>query len=152
MSRLTASHVALKRSGRAILDDVSFVLEGGSFVALVGANGSGKSTLLSVLSGLIKADAGEVRLDGAPLASLERRDLARRRAYLPQTPRAEWPIAVERLVALGLTPHLPTFGELPGGWEPRLTEAIAALEVSLTDDEVARLEAPYVPHPVLGHF
>ncbi len=33
-----------------------------------------------------------------------------------------------------------------------LTEAIAALEVSLTDDEVARLEAPYVPHPVLGHF
>ncbi len=130
MSRLTASHVALKRSGRAILDDVSFVLEGGSFVALVGANGSGKSTLLSVLSGLIKADAGEVRLDGAPLASLERRDLARRRAYLPQTPRAEWPIAVERLVALGLTPHLPTFGELPGGWEPRLTEAIAACDLS----------------------
>ena len=32
-----------------------------------------------------------------------------------------------------------------------LSDAIAALEVRLTADEIARLEAPYVPHPVLGH-
>ncbi|MFF4317031.1 aldo/keto reductase [Streptomyces sp. 900105755] len=33
-----------------------------------------------------------------------------------------------------------------------LNDALAALEVSLTDDEVAQLEAPYVPHPVVGNF
>ncbi len=130
MSRLIASRITVRRSGRAILDDVSFALEDGGFVALVGANGAGKSTLLSVLAGLIRADTGEVRIDGAPLASFDRRDLARLRAYLPQNPRAEWPIAVERLVALGLTPYLPTFGGLPTGWEPRLTEAIAACDLT----------------------
>ena len=129
MTRLAAAHVTVRRNGRAIVDDVSFDLEGGGFVALVGANGAGKSTLLSVLAGLIAADPGEVTLDGTALAGIDRRALARRRAYLPQNPRAEWPIAVERLVALGLTPHLPAFGGLPGGWEPRLTQAIEACDL-----------------------
>jgi iron complex transport system ATP-binding protein len=130
MSRISASNITVRRGGRAIVDDVSFALEAGGFVAVVGANGAGKSTLLSVLAGLLKADAGEVRLDGAPLAGFDRRELARRRAYLPQNPRAEWPIAVERLVALGLTPYLPAFGDLEGGLEPRLTEALAACDLT----------------------
>jgi iron complex transport system ATP-binding protein len=129
MSRLSASGLGVRRGGRAIVDDVSFALEDGAFVALIGANGAGKSTLLSVLAGLIKADAGEVWLDGAPLAGMDGRALARRRAYLPQSPRVEWPIAVERLVALGLTPYLPAFGGLPGGWEPGLTEALQACDL-----------------------
>jgi aryl-alcohol dehydrogenase-like predicted oxidoreductase len=33
-----------------------------------------------------------------------------------------------------------------------LTDALAALELSLSDDEVAQLEAPYIPHPVVGYF
>jgi iron complex transport system ATP-binding protein len=130
MSRLAAANLTVRRGGRAILDEVSFDIDGGAFVAVVGANGAGKSTLLSVLAGLLKPDGGQVSLDGAPLTSLDRRELARRRAYLPQNPRAEWPIAVERLVALGLTPHLPAFGGLPGGWEPRLTEAIEACDLA----------------------
>ena len=130
MSRLSARNVTVRRGGRAIVDDVSFDLQGGGFVAVVGANGAGKSTLLSVLAGLMKPDAGEVTLDGAPLAGLGLRELARRRAYLPQNPRAEWPSAVERLVALGLTPYLPAFGGLEGGLEPRLTEAIAQCDLT----------------------
>jgi aryl-alcohol dehydrogenase (NADP+) len=34
---------------------------------------------------------------------------------------------------------------------PQLDEAIAALEIRLTDDEIKLLEQPYMPHPVLGH-
>ena len=130
MSWLSAHGLGVRRAGRAILEAVSFDLEDGMFVALVGANGAGKSTLLSVLAGLLTPDAGEVRIDGAPLAVVARQDLARRRAFLPQNPRAEWPISVERVVALGLTPHLPAFGGLPGGLEPRLTQAIAACDLT----------------------
>ena len=130
MSRLCAARVTVRRGGRAIVDDVSVDLDGGALVALVGPNGAGKSTLLSVLAGLLRPDAGAVRLDGAELAGLDRRDLARRRAYLPQNPRAEWPIATERVVALGLTPHLPAFGALEGGLEPRLTEAVQAWDLT----------------------
>lgn len=105
--------IRVRRGGRTILDDVSLTLLPGSFVALIGANGAGKSTLLSVLAGLLKPDAGTVHLGGEALAGMNRRALARRRAYLPQSPRAEWPIAVERLVALGLLPQLPGLGSLP---------------------------------------
>lgn len=129
MSRLTAANLTVRRGGRTILDDVAFEVEDGAFLALVGPNGAGKSTLLSTLAGLLKPDAGAVTLDGRPLAAFDARDLARRRAYLPQSPRAEWPIAVERLVALGLIPRLPAFGGLPGGIEPRLTRALAACDL-----------------------
>jgi iron complex transport system ATP-binding protein len=126
MMELTAREVTVFRDGRNIVDRVSATLTPGMFVAMVGANGAGKSTLLSCLAGLLKPDAGEVTLDGRAVTEIDRRDIARRRAYLPQNPRAEWPISVERVVALGLTPHLPAFGGLPGGFEPRLTQAIEA--------------------------
>jgi len=130
MTRLAAEHITVRRGGRAILDDVSFEAASGGFVALVGANGAGKSTLLSVLAGLIRPDAGRAVLDGAPVGRMDRRELARRRAYLPQNPYAEWPIAVERLVALGLTPQLPMFGGLSSGLEPRLTQALEACDLA----------------------
>jgi iron complex transport system ATP-binding protein len=129
MSRLVANQVSVRRGGRAILNAVSVELRAGMLVALVGANGAGKSTLLSVLAGLLPPDAGTVTLDDRALSGIGRRELARRRAYLPQNPRAEWPIAVERLVALGLTPQLPAFGGLAGSLEPRLTQTLAACDL-----------------------
>lgn len=129
MSVLEAQGVSVIRGGRAIVDGVSARLEAGMFVALVGANGAGKSTLLNALAGLLKPEAGTVTLDERPVLATDRRELARRRAYLPQSLRAEWPISVERLVALGLTPQLPAFGGLPGGFEPRLTQAIEAFDL-----------------------
>ena len=130
MTTLLAREVTVRRAGRAIVDGVSAKLDGGMFVALIGANGAGKSTLLSCLAGLLKPDVGEVRLDDRPVLALGGRELAKRRAYLPQSLRAEWPIAVERLVALGLTPQLPAFGGLPGGFEPRLTQALDACDLA----------------------
>lgn len=129
MSRLVADKVIVHRGGRDIVRDVSATLTPGMFVALVGANGAGKSTLLSCLAGLLPPDGGAVTLDGLALSKFAGRDLARRRAYLPQALRAEWPISVERLVALGLTPQLPAFGGLVGGYEPRLTQAIEAFDL-----------------------
>jgi iron complex transport system ATP-binding protein len=129
MSVLEARNVTVQRGGRAIVDGVSARLEAGMFVALIGANGAGKSTLLNCLAGLLKPERGDVTLDGKPLLAIDRRDLARRRAYLPQSLRAEWPISVERVVALGLTPQLPAFGGLAGGFEPRLTQAIEAFDL-----------------------
>jgi iron complex transport system ATP-binding protein len=129
MTVLEARNVTVQRGGRAIVDGVSASLETGMFVALIGANGAGKSTLLNCLAGLLKPEAGAVSLDGRPVLGIDRRELARRRAYLPQSLRAEWPIAVERVVALGLTPQLPAFGGLPGGFEPRLTQAIEAFDL-----------------------
>ncbi|HTL43464.1 MAG TPA: sugar ABC transporter ATP-binding protein [Vicinamibacterales bacterium] len=50
------------------LDGVSLSVAGGEICALVGENGAGKSTLMSILAGALQADAGSMRLDGAPYA------------------------------------------------------------------------------------
>jgi len=129
MTRLAARDVSVRRNTRLILDGLCFEARAGNLIAVVGANGAGKSTLLSVLAGISRPSAGEVTLDGTPLAALGGAALARRRAYLPQNPRCEWPLPVERLVALGLTPVLPAFGGLPAAFESRIDAALSACDL-----------------------
>jgi iron complex transport system ATP-binding protein len=112
MTELRASRLTVSRGNRIILNDVTLGAKAGEFIAVIGANGAGKSTLLSALAGLLAADAGTIQLNGKELSRHGNAEFARLRAYLPQNPRCEWPISVERLVALGLTPTLPAFGGL----------------------------------------
>jgi putative ABC transport system ATP-binding protein len=65
-----------------ILDHVSFDVEAGASVAIVGASGSGKTTLLGLLAGLDRATAGEVWLDGLALSGLDEDARARLRQRL----------------------------------------------------------------------
>jgi ABC-type nitrate/sulfonate/bicarbonate transport system ATPase subunit len=51
----------------AVLDDISFSLGDGEFVAVIGPSGCGKSTLLGVLAGFERPDTGEVRVDDEPV-------------------------------------------------------------------------------------
>ncbi|HEY2783158.1 MAG TPA: ABC transporter ATP-binding protein [Steroidobacteraceae bacterium] len=137
MSILDALNLCVHRGARAILDHVSLHAESGDFVAIIGPNGAGKSTLLSVLAGLLKPDAGMVALDGISIHALSGRKLAHRRAYLPQNPRCEWPISVERLVALGLTPTLPALGGLPASFGARIAQALEACDLLEHRDQPA---------------
>jgi ABC-type sugar transport system ATPase subunit len=65
---LAASGITKRFGAVCALDDVSIALRRAEVVALAGENGSGKSTLARILAGLVPADAGEVLLDGIPLA------------------------------------------------------------------------------------
>jgi iron complex transport system ATP-binding protein len=130
MSVLMADCIRVTRGGRAILREVSLTAGPGDFIVVIGPNGAGKSTLLSALAGLIAPSGGEVSLGGIPLVRIPRRDLARRRAYLPQNPTCEWPLSVERLVALGLTAHLPALGPLPSEFDGAITQSLAEHDLS----------------------
>jgi ABC-type branched-subunit amino acid transport system ATPase component len=54
--------------GLVALSNVSFRVEPGTIHALIGPNGAGKTTLVNIVSGMYRADAGHVRVDGAPVA------------------------------------------------------------------------------------
>lgn len=130
MTLLQTRGLVWRAAGRNIIDGVDLDLESGQFVALLGANGAGKSTLLRLLSGLLQPGQGEVLLDGEAVRRISGRRLARRRAYVPQNPRAEWPIAVERVIALGLMPQLPVFGDLDEVAWRKVASALAACDLS----------------------
>ena len=68
------------------LQGVSFVLEPGKTIALVGASGSGKSTIASLLLGFYAANTGEILIDGIPIGSYSLTDLRRQVSLVPQEP------------------------------------------------------------------
>jgi putative ABC transport system ATP-binding protein len=85
-------HLSLAYPGRRgssaapILHDVSFTMERGRALTLVGPSGSGKSTLLRCLNRLVEPTAGMVRFDGRDTRALDPRELRRRVALVMQTP------------------------------------------------------------------
>jgi branched-chain amino acid transport system ATP-binding protein len=67
------------------VDDVSLTVNGGSITAVLGANGAGKTSLLRTISGLERASAGHVRLDGEDLLGVPVEDVVRHGlAHVPE--------------------------------------------------------------------
>ncbi len=125
---------------RAVLRDVGFRVGAGQLVALCGPNGAGKSTLLRLLLGLHAPATGEIRLGGAPVASLSRREIARRAALLPQEAPADLPLTARESVALGRLAHLDRFQPESRADEEAVARALAATDIqALADRPVAEL-------------
>lgn len=77
--------LSLRIGSRVLVDKLDWTIGAGECWCIIGRNGAGKSTLLRTLAGLRQADAGSVSIDGRPLADWPLEELARKRAYLPQS-------------------------------------------------------------------
>ena len=83
--RLEVTGARKQFPGVLALDGVSITWTPGEVLAVVGENGAGKSTLMKVVAGVYQPDAGEVRLDGRPVAFSTRRPMPSPRASASST-------------------------------------------------------------------
>lgn len=90
--------VRFSYNGRPVLKEVTLTLDRGEFTALIGPNGGGKTTLLKLMLGLLKPDAGDIRILGE-----KPRAAAGRIGYVPQETGANksFPISVMDVVLMG---------------------------------------------------
>lgn len=107
MTTLQISNLSAGYAFGPVLRDVSLSVSAGEVLALVGPNGAGKSTLIRVVSGVLPALAGDVRLDGIDLLRLRPAERARRLAVVPQAAHLPEAFRVSEIVLMGRTPHLP---------------------------------------------
>ena len=84
-SRLEAEHLQKSYGARMVVKDVHLAVSAGEVVGLLGPNGAGKTTTFYMVVGLVRADAGEIRIDGRPVQTLPIHRRARLGlSYLPQ--------------------------------------------------------------------
>ena len=109
---MRVERLSIGHGKRALLQDISFDLNPGELSAMIGVNGIGKSTLLKSLAGLLPALAGEVRIQGDPLAAMSSTPRSRMVSIVltgrPQTGMLD----VETLVSLGRQPWTNRWGSL----------------------------------------
>ena len=92
-------------NSHAVLSDVSFSLDRGSVMCILGVNGAGKSTLLKCLNRILTPQQGAVLLDGESLGHMSRAELARRVGYVPQR-HPDTRLTVFETVLMGRKPHM----------------------------------------------
>ncbi|OIH93277.1 cobalamin/Fe3+-siderophore ABC transporter ATP-binding protein [Curtobacterium sp. MCBA15_009] len=102
---LEARGLSVGYDRHAVLTDLDLRIERGTVTTFLGANGCGKSTLLKAFGRVLKPQAGEVLLDGAPIRREPNRQVARKLAILPQSPVAPAGTSVLDLVMRGRNPH-----------------------------------------------
>lgn len=96
--------IRMVRNDRTILSIDHLEIPTHELTLILGHNGSGKSTLASIISGLVKPDAGTTKLEGCDLFTLSERERAQRAAFLPQKLPASEGLTCRELVRLGAFP------------------------------------------------
>jgi branched-chain amino acid transport system ATP-binding protein len=99
---LSLDRVSAGYAGFQALFDVSLEVKAGESVAVIGPNGAGKTTLLRVISKLIEPTAGEIRMEGAPLAPVPAHEVVGRGiAHVPENRRLFPRLTVEENLKMG---------------------------------------------------
>jgi zinc transport system ATP-binding protein len=99
---LSVEQLSFRYNSVEVLSDISFSVDAGDYIGLVGPNGSGKTTVIKIILGLMQQEKGTVTLFGADSSAFRDRHKI---GYLPQKPthfNPHFPATVKEIVSLGL--------------------------------------------------
>ena len=97
-------------AGRVLVDQLQLAVNRGEFIAVIGQNGVGKTLTMHALAGVRAADSGDIHVDGLPVTTTRRQEIARHLALLPQHVDDIFPATALDTVMIGRHPHIGRFG------------------------------------------
>ncbi len=109
---LSINNISFALNSTFRIDGLSLGIDRGEMLGIIGPNGSGKTTLIKLMSGIFKPYTGEVTLKGKDVHTLNRRELACIRAYVPESIDLPFDYTVHEIVALGRHPYTGAFSGL----------------------------------------
>ncbi len=133
---IEAKDVSFAYNGNTVLERVSFNIEQGDYVGIVGPNGGGKTTLLKILVGLLEAQSGSVKISGTPIGQFQNKFQI---GYVPQRSGQEniaFPATVYEVVESGLTPKARWFGRTTNQDRQAIDKALAIARIEELKDKL----------------
>lgn len=106
---IEGQNIRFSYDGVEVLKGLSISLRKERMVGLLGANGAGKSTLLKILTGILNPKSGRLLYGGKELTRLDKREIAKRIAYIPQDSTFGFPFSVQEVVLMGRAPYVGRF-------------------------------------------
>lgn len=109
MALIEVRNLSFNYARRPVLKNITFSIQRGALISLLGPNGCGKTTLLKILLGFLPAHSGGVFFEGRSVPTIDRRELACNIAYVPQVHRPSFAYRVRDVVLMGRMPHKEMF-------------------------------------------
>lgn len=106
VNAIEVRNLSFAYSRRIVLDGIDFTAERGVICGFLGPNGSGKTTLLKCINGLRTPMNGQVIIEGAPIDSMTRQEIASKISVVPQQANIVFPFKAIELVIMGKCPEL----------------------------------------------
>jgi iron complex transport system ATP-binding protein len=123
-----------------VVKDISFALKKGEFISILGRNGSGKSTLIKALQRLLKNTSGGIKVNGEDIFSLNRRQIAKKIAFVPQIFSYAFEFKVMEIVLMGRYVHQGRLSSLSSSDSQIIEEVMELTQIGpLKDKKIAHL-------------
>ena len=103
---LDVKNISFSYDGDLIFENISFSIEKGDVLCILGPNGTGKTTLIKCLNNIHKADSGEILVNGENIENLSFAQISRHIGYIPQSHVPTFPFSVFDVVLMGRAPYL----------------------------------------------
>lgn len=129
MSLFFAKDITAGYGKQPVIKDVSFSLDSGCLMGVLGANGSGKTTLLKAICGILPHE-GTCELDGTALETLSSRQMAKQCSYIPQRSGITIDISCLDVVLMGFNPQLGLLEHPNNEMREKAVQALALVGLS----------------------